>query len=145
MILWKVLQKWLSSVVPRDQTELPCLRVNKRYESNHTSLKARLNRFNIVSTAKCECGDGLQTEEHIFWDCKRYEEQRAAVMDVPSENSKKEYPKSVTDLLRLEEETFLQGVCYFTKTFLYFFINRHVRKEKEVNVQNTKSILSDLC
>jgi hypothetical protein len=39
----------------------------------HSRLKASLSRFNIVSTAECDCGDGLQTEEHIFWDCKLYE------------------------------------------------------------------------
>jgi hypothetical protein len=37
-----------------------------RMRADHTSLKASLNRFNIVSTAECECGDGLQTEVHIF-------------------------------------------------------------------------------
>jgi hypothetical protein len=57
-----------------------------------------------VSTAKCECGDGLQTEEHIFWDCKLYEDQQATMMDILSENRKKEYPKSFPELLRLEEE-----------------------------------------
>jgi hypothetical protein len=66
-----------------------------------------------VSTAECECGDGLKTEEHILWDCKRYEEQRATMRDILSENNKKDYPKSVTELLRLEEKIFLQGVCYF--------------------------------
>jgi hypothetical protein len=81
--------------------------------AGHTSLKARLNRFNIVSTAECECGDGLQTEEHIFWVCKRYEEQRATMRNNLSENSKKEYPKSVTELLSLEGNRFVQGVCYF--------------------------------
>jgi hypothetical protein len=37
------------------------------------------------------------------------------MMNVLSENSKihVEYPKSVTELLRLEEKRFLQGVCYF--------------------------------
>jgi hypothetical protein len=63
--------------------------------AGHTSLKASLNRFNSVSTAECECVE-LQMEEHIFWDCKLYESQRATVMDILSENSKKEYPKSVT-------------------------------------------------
>jgi hypothetical protein len=29
--------------------------------AGHTSLKTSLNRFNIVSMAECECGDGLQT------------------------------------------------------------------------------------
>jgi hypothetical protein len=36
------------------------------------------------------------------------------MMDILSENSKKEYPKSVTELLRLEKKRFVQGVCYFT-------------------------------
>jgi hypothetical protein len=79
----------------------------------HTSLKASLSRFNIVPTAECECGDGLQTEEHIFWDYKRYEDLRATMMDILSENSKKEYPKSVTGLLRLQKKRFVQGVSYF--------------------------------
>jgi hypothetical protein len=61
----------------------------------------------------CEYGDGLQTEVHIFWDCKLYEDQRATMMDILSENSKKEYPKSVTELLRLEEKRLVQGICYF--------------------------------
>jgi hypothetical protein len=39
-----------------------------RMRAGHTSLKASLNRFNILSTAECECGDGLQTEGHIFWN-----------------------------------------------------------------------------
>jgi hypothetical protein len=48
-----------------------------------------------VSTAECESGDGLQTEDHIFWDCKLYEEQRATMVAILSENKKTEYPKSV--------------------------------------------------
>jgi hypothetical protein len=67
----------------------------------------------LVTTAECECGDGLQTEEHIFWDCKLYEDQKAKMMGILSENSKKEYPASVTELLRLEEKRFVQGICYF--------------------------------
>jgi hypothetical protein len=71
--------------------------------AGHSSLKASLNRFNIVSTAECECGDGLQTEERIFWDCKLYEDQRVIMIDILSENNKKN-PKSVTELLGLEEK-----------------------------------------
>jgi hypothetical protein len=82
--------------------------------AGHYSLKASLNRFNFVSTAECECGDGLQTEEHIFWDCKLWEDQRTTMMDILSENSKKEYPKSVTELVKLEEKRSVQKVCYFT-------------------------------
>jgi hypothetical protein len=56
----------------------------------------------------------------MFWDCKRYEDQRATVMDILSENSKKEYPKSGTELLRLEAKRFVQDVCYFINNILVF-------------------------
>jgi hypothetical protein len=78
-----------------------------RMRAGHCSLKASLSRFNFVSTAECECGDELQTKEHIFWDCKLYEDQRTTMMDILSENRKKEYPKSVTELLRLEKKRFV--------------------------------------
>jgi hypothetical protein len=43
------------------------------------------------------------------------------MMDILSESSKKEYAKSVTELLTLEEKTFVLGVCYFiNKTPKYF-------------------------
>jgi hypothetical protein len=44
----------------------------------------------------------LETEKHIFWDHKLYEDQRATMMDILSQNSKQEYPKSVTELLGLD-------------------------------------------
>jgi hypothetical protein len=55
-------------------------------------------------------------------------------MDTLSENSKKEYPISVTELLGIEEKRFVQGICYFMKT-----PNFITKKEKEVNVQNINS------
>jgi hypothetical protein len=66
-----------------------------------------------VSKAECEGGDGLQTEEYIFWDCKLYEEQRSTMMDILSEKRKKEHSKPVTELLRLEEKRSVQGASYF--------------------------------
>jgi hypothetical protein len=78
--------------------------------AGHSSLKASLSRFNIVSTTECECGDRLQMEKHIFWDCKLYGDERATMMDILSENSKKEHPKSVTELLRLQEKRFVQDI-----------------------------------
>jgi hypothetical protein len=64
-----------------------------RMRAGHSSPKASLSKFNIVSSAECECGDRLQTEERLFWDCKLYEYQMATMIDILSENSKKEYPK----------------------------------------------------
>jgi hypothetical protein len=56
---------------------------------------------------------GCRVVSATTWDCKLYEDQKATMMDILSEDSKKEYPKSVTELLRLEEKRFLQGICYF--------------------------------
>jgi hypothetical protein len=63
--------------------------------------------------AECERSDGLQTEEHVFWDCKLYEDQMGTMIDILSERSKTEYLNSDKELIRLEKEWFLQGVCYF--------------------------------
>jgi hypothetical protein len=64
-----------------------------RMRAGHSSLKTSSSRFNIVSTAECKCGDGLQMEERIFWDRKPYEDERAKMMDILSEKSKKRIPK----------------------------------------------------
>jgi hypothetical protein len=44
------------------------------------------------------------------------------MMDTLSENRKKEYPKSVTELLRLGEKRFLQGICYFINKIPKFIL-----------------------
>jgi hypothetical protein len=92
--------------------------------TGHSSLKASLSRFNIVSTAECKCDDGLQMKEHIFWDCKLYKDQRATMMDFCLRRAKKEYPRSVTELLRLEEKTFVQGIGYFINKIPKFIKKR---------------------
>jgi hypothetical protein len=58
-----------------------------RKRAGYSSLTASLSRFNNVSTAECECGVRLQTEEYIFWDCKLYEDQSETMMDILSDNS----------------------------------------------------------
>jgi hypothetical protein len=71
--------------------------------AGHFCLKVRLCRCHIAATAECERGDGLQTEERNFSDCKFYEDRWATIMDILSENGIKDYRKSVTEFLRLEE------------------------------------------
>jgi hypothetical protein len=78
-----------------------------RMRAGHISLKASLKKKNIVSTAECECGDGLQTEEHIFWDCKRYEEQRATMVDFCLRTAKISYSlPSLFSGVSFEESTY---------------------------------------
>jgi uncharacterized protein (UPF0305 family) len=59
------------------------------------------------------------------------------MMDILSENRKTAYPKSVTEFLRLEEERFVQGICYFIHKIPKI-------KKKDVNVQNINSIILEL-
>jgi hypothetical protein len=40
-------------------------------------------------------------------------DQGATMVDILSENSRKEYTQSVTELLRLEKKRVVQEVCYF--------------------------------
>jgi hypothetical protein len=86
--------------------------------AGHSCLKARLSRLNIVSTAECEYIGGLETGEHIFWDCKLHEEQRATIMAILSENSKKGIPKVSYRVLKARGKRLMRGVCFFK-----FFLN----------------------
>jgi hypothetical protein len=75
-----------------------------RIRAGQSNFEECLNRVNILSTAECECRDGLQTEEHILWDCELHEGQRATMMGILSESNKKVYPKSLTEFLSLMEK-----------------------------------------
>jgi hypothetical protein len=84
-----------------DYSERYILGLNTVYSDTSSSTQLRnVGKLNIVTSAECECGDGLQTEEHIFWDCKLYEDQKETMTDILSENREKEYPKSITELSR---------------------------------------------
>jgi hypothetical protein len=47
-----------------------------------------------VSRAECGCGEELQTEGRVSWDCELNKDRRAAVMDVLSEKSKTNIPET---------------------------------------------------
>jgi hypothetical protein len=49
-----------------------------RMKADHSNLKASLSRFNIVSTAECECADGLQRRNISsgFVNCTRTKGQQ---------------------------------------------------------------------
>jgi hypothetical protein len=46
------------------------------------------------------------------------------MMDILSEHSKKECPKSVTELLRLVVKRFVQPVCYFINKIPKFILKK---------------------
>jgi hypothetical protein len=58
-----------------------------------------------------------------LWDRKLYEHQRETMTGILFEK----YPESVTELLRLQEKGFVQGVYYFIK-----FLNLYKKKKERV-------------
>jgi hypothetical protein len=60
-----------------------------RVRTGHTSLKASLSRCIICSWLNANVMTSCKQRKLIFWDCKLYEEQKATMTDILSENSKK--------------------------------------------------------
>jgi hypothetical protein len=104
-----------------------------RMRTGHTSLKASLNRFNFVYTAECECGDGLQTEEHIFWDCKLCDDRRATLMHILSENSKKRIPEVSYRALKARRKTISATCLLLHKQHSYIYMKYICKKSKRSN------------
>jgi hypothetical protein len=94
----------------------------KRMRAGHTSLKAKLNRFNIMSTAECECGDGLQTEEHYFLGLQTVRGPKGNNDWHSVWEQQKKYAKSVTELLRLEKKTISARRLLLRKQHSYIYI-----------------------
>jgi hypothetical protein len=69
-----------------------------------------------------QCDDGLKTEEHIFWDCKRYEEQRATVRDILSENSKQKIPKVSYRALKARRKNISARCLLLHKQHSYIYL-----------------------
>jgi hypothetical protein len=59
-------------------------------------------------------------------------------MAILTEN--REYPKLVTELLRLEEKRYVQGVCYFINKFPKLIL----KNKKEVYIQNINNLFLEL-
>ena len=38
---------------------------------NNTSLNENMFRFNLVDSKDCDCGEGIQTVEHVLLSCKK--------------------------------------------------------------------------
>jgi hypothetical protein len=58
----------------------------------------------------------------VTYRCELYEDQRVTMMTILSENRKKEYPKSVTELLRLEEKKICARRLLLHKQNYYIYL-----------------------
>jgi hypothetical protein len=43
--------------------------------SNHSCMRAHLNRINIIDEKICVCGEDYETIDHVVWDCFRYQDE----------------------------------------------------------------------
>jgi hypothetical protein len=50
-----------------------------RLMSGHTATRSHLNRFSIVDSPLCICGDGYETIDHLIWSCPKYESERISL------------------------------------------------------------------
>jgi ribonuclease HI len=50
---------------------------NSRIMLNHNRLNCHLNRFNIVESALCSCGEDYETVDHVLWCCPLRENGRS--------------------------------------------------------------------
>lgn len=48
-----------------------------RLRTNHYNVNELLARKGIVESARCECGNEIESIEHVIWWCSRYDEAKA--------------------------------------------------------------------
>lgn len=48
-----------------------------RLRTNHYNVNELLARKGIVESARCECGNEIESIQHVIWWCSRYDEARA--------------------------------------------------------------------
>ena len=48
--------------------------------TEHRKTKSYLHRFNLADNPTCPCNEGVQTPEHIIYECKILESQRSSLI-----------------------------------------------------------------
>ena len=51
-----------------------------RIRANHYNLAESLARVNIIENSQCKCGEYEEDIDHVVWQCKEYESQRATLL-----------------------------------------------------------------
>ena len=72
--------------------------------TGHGNIKAYLNRFHISGEAKCTCGKGDQTTDHLIYDCDRLKKERTRLMAAVTKTS--DWPTSKWNLIRRHYKEF---------------------------------------
>ena len=47
---------------------------------NNTAAKENMYRFKLVEDRECECGEGIETTQHMLMECKLVEEEREVLI-----------------------------------------------------------------
>ena len=80
---WKSTEKgaicrsFFPSVEQRLEMKLPITTEFTAIVTGHGKTKSNLHRFKLTDNPTCPCSEGVQTPEHLIYDCKLLEVQRS--------------------------------------------------------------------
>jgi hypothetical protein len=81
--------------------------------TSHGKTRSYLHRFKIIDSPACPCDNGIQTEEHLIYECGKLNyERRELIADISKED-----PWPVRKSLLVNK--YLKQITHFTKSIDY--------------------------
>ncbi|CAK9814087.1 hypothetical protein ANTPLA_LOCUS8065 [Anthophora plagiata] len=100
---------WFTAVSNLERKSIVAL---SRIRANHYNLNESLERKNLVNSAKCECGHGVQDIDHVICQCLVNEEQRRILVN-QLESRGFDRGISVLDILKSNQPANLRIIAAF--------------------------------
>ncbi|XP_023703181.1 uncharacterized protein LOC111862205 [Cryptotermes secundus] len=83
-----------------------------RLRAGHYCLKTHLHRLNIVPHAICDCGENIESPNHILWQCKRFDAAREDMLR--NLIKRNEYPPyKIEPLLRDMDPGIIASIAHY--------------------------------
>ncbi|CAK9814203.1 hypothetical protein ANTPLA_LOCUS8105 [Anthophora plagiata] len=100
---------WFTTVSSLERKSIVTL---SRIRVNHYNLNESLERKNLVNSAECECGHGVQDIDHVIWQCPMNEEQRR-ILENQLEHRGIDRGVPVMDILKANQPANLRLIAAF--------------------------------
>lgn len=86
-----------------------------QFMTGHGDFKAKLYTFNLTDSPECECGQDLETSDHILFHCPRVEEYRRPIKAALL-RSDIQWPPDKTNFLH--NNNVFNAICRFARKAL---------------------------